>query len=55
MSPTPCAIGRDRRGRTKQEPFKAHVLERIEAARPHWIPAAVLHRELRGLRQRRFK
>jgi transposase len=32
---------------TKLDPFKAYVLERIEAARPHWIPAAVLHRELR--------
>ena len=32
---------------TKLDPFKAYVLQRIEAARPHWIPAAVLHRELR--------
>src|SRR4029078_12623550 len=32
---------------TKLDPFKGYVLERIEAARPHWIPAAVLHRELR--------
>ena len=32
---------------TKLDPFKAYVLERIDAARPHWIPAAVLHRELR--------
>src|SRR4029078_1085792 len=31
---------------TKLDPFKAYVLERIEAARPHWIPAAVLQREL---------
>jgi transposase len=31
---------------TKRDPFKAYVLERIEAARPYWIPAAVLHREL---------
>ena len=31
---------------TKLDPFKAYVLERIEAARPHWIPAAVLHREI---------
>jgi transposase len=31
---------------TKLDPFKAYVLARIEAARPHWIPAAVLHREL---------
>lgn len=32
---------------TKLDPFKAYLLERIEAARPHWIPATVLHRELR--------
>jgi transposase len=32
---------------TKLDPFRAYVMERIEAARPHWIPAAVLHRELR--------
>ena len=32
---------------TKLDAFKDYVLERIEAARPHWIPAAVLHRELR--------
>jgi transposase len=37
---------------TKLEPFKSYILERIEAARPHWIPAAVLQRELeeRGYR-----
>ena len=33
---------------TKLDPYKAYVVERIEAARPHWIPAAVLHRELRA-------
>ncbi|HET9637546.1 MAG TPA: IS21 family transposase [Gemmatimonadaceae bacterium] len=33
---------------TKLGPFKDYVLERIDAARPHWIPAAVLHRELRA-------
>jgi transposase len=31
---------------TKLHPIKAYVLDRIEAARPHWIPAAVLQREL---------
>ena len=30
----------------KLEPFKPYVLERIEAAHPRWIPAAVLLREL---------
>jgi transposase len=28
------------------EPFKSYIEGRVEAARPHWIPAAVLHREL---------
>jgi transposase len=32
---------------TKLDPYKDYVLERIDAARPHWIPASVLHRELR--------
>ncbi|MFN3717050.1 MAG: helix-turn-helix domain-containing protein, partial [Thiobacillus sp.] len=31
----------------KLEPFKAYLTERIEAARPHWIPATVLTREIR--------
>jgi transposase len=31
---------------TKIDPFKAYVRERIEAARPHWIPAVVLYREI---------
>jgi transposase len=31
----------------KLEPFKAYLTERIEAARPHWIPATVLAREIR--------
>lgn len=32
---------------TKLEPHHAYLLERIEAARPRWIPATVLLRELR--------
>ena len=32
---------------TKLDAFKSYVVDRIEAARPHWIPAAVLNRELR--------
>jgi transposase len=32
---------------TKLGSHKAYVLERIAAARPHWIPATVLLRELR--------
>lgn len=42
---------------SKLEPFKSYLQERVEAARPHWIPAIVLMRELReqgypgGIRQ----
>ena len=32
---------------TKLEPFEGYLRERIEAARPAWIPATVLARELR--------
>lgn len=28
-------------------PFKAYINERIEAARPHWIPASVMLQEIR--------
>lgn len=35
-APRPC----------KLDPFKPYLLERIEAARPHWIPASVLLKEL---------
>ncbi len=31
---------------TKLEPFKGYLLERVAAARPHWIPATVLLCEL---------
>lgn len=31
---------------TKLAPFRDYLLERIAAARPHWIPATVLLREL---------
>lgn len=34
---------------TKLDPFKEYVGERIEAAKPHWIPAVVLLREIRDL------
>jgi len=30
------------------EPFKPYRQERIEAARPHWIPATVLCREIQA-------
>jgi transposase len=34
---------------TKLDAFKSYVLDRVAAARPRWIPAVVLHRELREL------
>lgn len=34
---------------TKLDAFKAYVAERIAAAKPHWIPAVVLLREIRAL------
>ncbi|MBH0142155.1 IS21-like element ISPsy4 family transposase, partial [Pseudomonas syringae pv. syringae] len=33
----------------KIDPFKDYLHERIEAARPHWIPATVLLREITAL------
>ena len=38
-APRPC----------KLDPFRAYLQERIAAARPHWIPASVLLREIREL------
>lgn len=32
---------------TKLDPFKSYLMDRVAAARPHWIPATVLLRELR--------
>src|SRR5438874_12637815 len=32
---------------TKLAPFTSYLLARVEAARPKWIPAAVLLREIR--------
>src|SRR5579871_4352122 len=32
---------------TKLDAFTEYVLARVEAARPMWIPASVLHREIR--------
>ena len=34
---------------SKLAPYKAYLLERIEAANPHWIPATVLLREIQAL------
>lgn len=33
----------------KLDAFKAYIEQRIEAARPHWIPATVIEREIRAL------
>lgn len=32
----------------KLDPFKAYLQERVDAARPHWIPATVLLREIQA-------
>ncbi|ELL2980742.1 IS21 family transposase [Salmonella enterica] len=32
----------------KLDPFKAYINERVEAARPHWIPASVMLQEIRA-------
>jgi transposase len=34
---------------TKLDAYKDVLRERVEAARPHWIPAVVLHREIQDL------
>ena len=39
-------MGRGSRGRPSWTRFKAYLQERIEAARPRWIPAVVLLREI---------
>ncbi len=31
---------------TDDDPFKDYLLQRVEAAKPNWIPAAVLYREI---------
>jgi transposase len=33
---------------TKLDPYKAYIAARIEAAKPHWIPALVLFEEIRA-------
>ena len=32
---------------TKLKPYEPYLLERVAAARPHWIPATVLYQEIR--------
>ncbi len=45
---TPIYSKRDR-SLTKLYPFKTYLFDRIEAAKPHWIPATVLLREIKAL------
>lgn len=45
---TPTYSPRDKKPR-KIAPYKTYLLERIEAAKPHWIPATVLLREIQAL------
>jgi len=33
----------------KLEPFKDYIAERLAAAKPHWVPATVIHRELEAM------
>jgi transposase len=32
---------------SKLDPYRDYIRERLEAAKPHWIPATVLYREIR--------
>lgn len=45
---TPAYSERAERG-SKLDPFKTYLMERIAAAKPDWIPATVLFRELQAL------
>jgi len=45
LSVVPCYPDRAQRA-TKLDPYKDYLLARIEAAKPHWIPATVLFSEI---------
>ncbi len=47
LSATPVYPSRKPRA-TKLDPFKDYLEERIEAAKPHWIPATVLFAEIKA-------
>lgn len=47
LSVVPCYPDRAQRA-TKLDPFKTYLLARIEAAKPHWIPATVLLGEIQS-------
>jgi len=42
------AYHRQKQRNSKLEPFKTYLHERMEAAKPHWIPASVLFQELQA-------
>lgn len=44
---SPCYQARPSRP-SKLDPYKAYIQERIDAARPDWIPASVLYREIQA-------
>lgn len=46
LSAVPSYPGRAPRA-TKLEPYKPYLLARVEAAKPHWIPATVLFNEIK--------
>lgn len=47
MTRTPSYSRREARP-SKLEPFKTYLRERIDAAKPDWIPATVLFREIQA-------
>ena len=44
----PASYGPRQARASKLDPYKAYLQQRIEAAKPHWIPATVLFRELQS-------
>tara|TARA_R110001583_G_scaffold177548_2_gene332784 strand:- start:2698 stop:3045 length:348 start_codon:yes stop_codon:yes gene_type:complete len=48
LNVVPCYPDRAQKA-TKLDPYKDYLLARIEAAKPHWIPATVLLGEIRDL------
>jgi transposase len=44
----PAYSPREKRG-SKLDPYKAYIQERVQSARPNWIPGTVMDREIRDL------
>lgn len=42
----PCYSARDKKP-VKLDPYKAYITKRLKDARPHWVPAAVIYREIK--------